>query len=343
MDSSRRRRDVLPIALLSAANMALKLGQSELARREYVALLSHPTAAIGDKVRGLASEKLEGLRRAAAAAADAAAAVAREEMKAAEAEAAAAVLEASAAAAAAAEGDEPVAEAEVAAVLEAQAAAAARAAEEEMRAACVAAAALEATARTSAEWLIYGDSLPPIGEKGESGRDSPRTPRSGYDSPRGALSRVASDVALPRVPSDARLLPPPPSPLSKSAMTPTATTPTATTPMVAPPTETETAPMTVPVTAMTVETAAVAASGRRVLSLCVLLWAGCAVLAALLVGGIGVIGPAAMAIPPPPPSRRRGGARPRRDVREEDFELPQMRFRPMSTLARAGMFCGVLC
>ena len=43
--------DVLPIALLSAANMALKLGQRELACAEYTSLLERPPEAIGEKVR----------------------------------------------------------------------------------------------------------------------------------------------------------------------------------------------------------------------------------------------------------------------------------------------------
>ena len=55
--------NVLPIALLSAANMALKLGQRELACAEYTSLLERPPEAIGEKLRALAVEKLAIARR----------------------------------------------------------------------------------------------------------------------------------------------------------------------------------------------------------------------------------------------------------------------------------------
>ena len=98
--------DVLPIALLSAANMAFKLGQRELACAEYTSLLERPPEAIGEKVRALAVEKLAAARLELAgeeaAAAAAAAEAALEATEAIRAEATAASLEAAAEAAIAA-------------------------------------------------------------------------------------------------------------------------------------------------------------------------------------------------------------------------------------------------
>ena len=102
--------DVLPIALLSAANMALKLGHREIACAEYTLLLERPPEAIGEKVRALAVEKLATARRELAgeeeAAAAAAAEAALETTEAMRAEVSAASLEAAAEAALAAMAEE---------------------------------------------------------------------------------------------------------------------------------------------------------------------------------------------------------------------------------------------
>jgi len=102
--------NVLPIALLSAANMALKLGQRELACAEYTSLLERPPEAIGEKVRALAVEKLAIARRELAeeeaTAAAAAAEAALEATEAMRAEVSAASLEAAAEAALAAMAEE---------------------------------------------------------------------------------------------------------------------------------------------------------------------------------------------------------------------------------------------